>query len=45
MSDNNWGESVYDLFHHAAQVYGVPSQLQGDHGMENIVVATWMEES
>ena len=41
-SDNYQGESVFDLFHHAAQVYGVPSWLRGDHGTENIVVATWM---
>ena len=44
-SDNNRGESVFDLFHHAARVYGVPSRLRGDHGTENIVVATWMEEN
>ena len=44
-SDNNWGESVFDLFRHTAQVYGVPSWLRGDHGTENIVVATWMEEN
>ena len=45
VSDNNWGESVFDLFHHATQVYGVPSWLRGNHGMENIVVATWMGEN
>ena len=45
VSDNNWGESVFDLFCHAAWVYGVPSQLRGNHGTENIVVATWMEEN
>ena len=44
-SDNNRGETVFDLFCHAAQVYGVPSRLRGDHGTENIVVATWMEEN
>lgn len=43
-SDNNRGETVHDLFMHAAQVFGVPSRLRGDHGTENIIVATWMEE-
>jgi len=44
-SDNNRGKTVFNLFCHAAQVYGVPSRLRGDHGTENIVVATWMEEN
>lgn len=43
-SDNNFGETVLDLFLRAAEVYGVPSRLRGDHGVENIVVAIWMEE-
>ena len=44
-SDNNWGDTVFDLFCYAAQAYGLPSQLHGDNGVENIVVATWMEEN
>lgn len=44
-SDNNWGDTVFDLFCHAAQAYGIPLRLHGDHGVENIVVATWMEEN
>lgn len=36
---------MFDLFCHAAQAYGVPLRLHGDHGVENIVVATWMEEN
>ena len=43
-SNNNRGNTVLDLFMQAAQVYGVPSRLRGDHGTENINVATWMEE-
>ena len=44
-SDNNFGNTVLDLFLRAAQVYGVLSRLRGDHGIENILVATWMEEN
>lgn len=37
------GETVLDVFLAAAAVYGVPSRLRGDHGIENILVAAWME--
>ena len=43
-SNNNMGNTVLDIFLWAAEIYGVPSRLRGDHGTENIVVATWMEE-
>ena len=43
-SNNNTGQTVLDLFLRAAAVYGIPSRLQGDHGVENILVASWMEE-
>ena len=44
-SDNNRGDTVFNVFQHAAHVYGVPSRLRGDHRTENIIVATWMEEN
>lgn len=37
------GQTVLDLFLRAADVYGVPSRLRGDHGVENIQIATWIE--
>ena len=43
-SNNNTGQTVLDLFLRAAAVYGIPSRLRGDHGVENILVASWMEE-
>ncbi|KAJ3503359.1 hypothetical protein NLJ89_g8474 [Agrocybe chaxingu] len=43
-SNNNYGETVLELFLSAAAVYGVPSRLRGDHGVENILVAAWMED-
>ena len=44
-SNNNRSDTVLDLFLHAILLYGVPSRLRGDHGTENISVATWMEEN
>jgi hypothetical protein len=32
------------VFLQAAAIYGVPNRLRGDHGVENILVAAWMEE-
>jgi len=43
-SNNNWGETVLALFHRAASVYGVPSWIRGDHGVENILLTAWIEE-
>ena len=36
--------TVLDIFLHTTMVYGVPFCLRGDYGIENIAVATWMEE-
>lgn len=42
-SNNNLGSTVLSLFLAAADVYGVPSRMRGDHGVENILLAAWME--
>jgi hypothetical protein len=42
-SNNNRGQTVLDLFLAAIEIYGVPSRLRGDHGVENLLVAAWME--
>ena len=43
-SNNNRGATVLALFLAAIAIYGVPDRLRGDHGVENIQVAAWMEE-
>ncbi|KAF7348849.1 hypothetical protein MVEN_01404900 [Mycena venus] len=42
-SNNNRGQTVLDLFLAAAAIYGIPSRLRGDHGVENLLVAAYME--
>lgn len=42
-SNNNRAATVLALFLRAAEVYGVPSRLRGDHGTENLFVAEWIE--
>jgi hypothetical protein len=32
------------LFLDACEVYGIPLNLRGDHGTENLLVAAWMNE-
>lgn len=44
-SNNNRGQTVLSLFISAAQRYGIPSRLRGDHGVENIWVAAFMEHA
>ncbi|KAG6806455.1 hypothetical protein H0H92_011282, partial [Tricholoma furcatifolium] len=43
--NNNAAQTVLNLFLEASQIYGVPSRLRGDHGLENLFVAAWMEEN
>lgn len=42
-SSNNKAHTVLDLFLGAAQIYDVPSRLRGDHGVENLLIAAWMD--
>ena len=40
---NNRVSTVLDLFEDIAQVFGYPSMMRGDHGIENLPVAAAME--
>jgi transposase InsO family protein len=41
--NNNRAATVVALFHQARAKHGTPSRVRGDHGVENIEVATAME--
>ncbi|KAF5370510.1 hypothetical protein D9615_010348 [Tricholomella constricta] len=43
-SNNNRAETVLCLFEDIAAVFGYPSRTRGDHGTENLLVASRMEE-
>lgn len=44
-NDNNRASTVFDLFHSAIQAHGIPSRVRGDHGVENLEVAAFMEHN
>ena len=41
--NNNAADTVLRLFIDGSQQYGVPSRVRGDHGLENLYVAAFME--
>ena len=43
VSPNNRAVTVFNLFLHATTEHGTPYHVRGDHGVENVLVADYME--
>jgi hypothetical protein len=42
--NNNRGATVLALFLAAIAIFGTPNRVHGDHSIENIQLAQWMED-
>ena len=45
VSPNNRAVTVFDLFLRATTKHGTPCHVRGDHGVENVLVADYMEDT
>jgi hypothetical protein len=43
--NNNRALTVLILFHRSRQENGTPRKVRGDHGVENVKVAYWMDQN
>ena len=43
VNPNNQAATVFDLFLRATAEHGTPYHVRGDHGVENVLVADYME--
>ena len=45
VNPNNRAVTVFNLFQHATATHGTPHHVRGDHGVENVLVADYMESA